>query len=73
MHLLKYNNNNNNNNNNKAEEAIVLLFQDIDYGDSNGVEAQLIAELETTTLNINEAIITRSDRIRRASGRFRNS
>jgi hypothetical protein len=57
---------------NEVEEAIALLFQDIDYGNSNGVEAQLIAELEAVTLNTNEAITTRSSRIRRAPVRFRN-
>ena len=58
---------------NEAEEAITLLFQDIDYGDPNEVEAQLITELETTTLNTNKIITTRSGRIRRAPVRFRNS
>jgi hypothetical protein len=58
---------------NKAEEAIVLLFQNIDYKDPDGVKAQLVAELEATTLNTNEATTTRSDRTRRAPGRFRNS
>jgi membrane protein involved in colicin uptake len=57
----------------EAEEAIVLLFQDIDYGDPNGVEAQLVAELEATTLNTDEAATTRSGRTRRAPVRFRNS
>jgi hypothetical protein len=50
-----------------------LFFQDIDYGNSNGVEAQLVAELEAVILNINEAIITRSSRTRRVLVRFRNS
>ena len=57
----------------EVEEAIALLFQDIDYEDPTGVEAQLIAELEAVTLNTNEAIITRSSRTRRAPVRFRNS
>ena len=58
---------------NEAEKAIVLLFQDINYGGPDGVEAQLVAELEATTLNTNEATTTRSGRTRRAPGRFRNS
>ncbi len=58
---------------NKAEEAIILLFQNINYEDPNEVEAQLITELETTTLNTNKIITTRSGRIRRAPVRFRNS
>ncbi len=57
----------------EAEEAITLLFQDIDYGDPNEVEAQLVAELEATTLNTNEVTTTRSGRTRRAPVRFRNS
>jgi hypothetical protein len=57
----------------EVEEAIALLFQDTDYGDSNGVEAQLVAELEAVTLNTNEATTTRSSRTRRAPVRFRNS
>lgn len=56
-------------------EAIDLLFQDIDYGEPERVEAQLAAQLEATTLN--EATIdqatSRSGRIRRAPVRFRNS
>ncbi len=58
---------------NEAEEAIILFFQNINYGDLNEVEAQLITELEVTTLNTNEVIITRSGRIRRAPVRFRNT
>jgi hypothetical protein len=57
----------------EAEEAIALLFQDIDYGDPNEVEAQLVAELEATTLNTNEVTTTRNGRTRRAPVRFRNS
>jgi hypothetical protein len=57
----------------EVEEAIALLFQDIDYEDPTGVEAQLIAELEAVTLNTNEATTTRSSRTRRAPVRFRNS
>jgi hypothetical protein len=58
---------------NEAEEAIILLFQDIDYEDPDKVETQLVAELEATTLNTNEATTTRNGRTRRAPGRFRNS
>jgi hypothetical protein len=57
----------------KAEEAIILLFQDIDYEDPDKVKAQLVAELEATTLNTNEATTTRSGRTRRAPVRFRKS
>jgi hypothetical protein len=57
----------------EVEEAIALLFQDIDYEDPTGVEAQLVAELEAVTLNTNEATTTRSSRTRRAPVRFRNS
>jgi hypothetical protein len=35
------------------------------------IEAQQVAELEVTSLNTNE-VITRSNKIRRASVRFRN-
>ena len=58
---------------NKIEEAIILLFQNINYGDPNKVEAQLITKLEVTTLNTNETTTTRNSRIRRALIRFRNN
>ena len=58
---------------NKTEEAIILLFQNINYGDPNKVKTQLITELEATTLNTNKTTTTRSGRTRRAPVRFRNN
>ncbi len=58
---------------NEIEEDIVLLFQDIDYGDPNEIKTQLIAKLETTIFNTNKVIIIRSGRIRRVLVRFCNS
>jgi hypothetical protein len=55
-----------------SEKIINSLFRDINYKENNEIEIQLTAELETITFN--EVITTiRSDRIRRASIRYRNS
>jgi hypothetical protein len=55
-----------------SEKIINSLFRDIDYEENDGVEIQLIAELEVITFNEIITII-RSGRIRRALIRYRNS
>jgi hypothetical protein len=55
-----------------SEEAINSLFRDIDHEEDDGVETQLVAELEATTLN-ETTTTTRSGRIKRAPVRYRNS
>jgi hypothetical protein len=54
------------------EKAINSLFRDIDYEEDDKVEVQLAAELEAIIFN-EATTTTRSDRIRRASVRYRNS